>query len=130
MLDTVRSSLLFGTALSVCLPERLNLKEINDCHAKSVWWSSWLLGDCLTGSSDNLSLGLRLSDTGKTAEEKLGSVDNGEVDTQVLVKGFLDLLALVQAHQTLVNQDSYPNFSTNAITSGRASFTHHGIGLQ
>jgi hypothetical protein len=51
-----------------------------------------------TSSTDDLALLLRLVNALEAAKEELGTVDDGQVDTEVLVEGLLDLLALVEAH--------------------------------
>lgn len=50
------------------------------------------------GLSNDLALLLRLPDALEAAKEKLGAINHREVDSEMLLKSFLDLLALVETH--------------------------------
>lgn len=52
------------------------------------------------GLSNDLALLLRLPDALEATEEKLGAIDHRKVDSEMLLKSFLDLLALVETHQS------------------------------
>lgn len=68
----------------------------------------------LTGASNNLALLLRLSDTLEAAEKQVGPVDDSQVDAKVLLQRLLDLLAFIQAHDAIINEDSMKSI-TNCL---------------
>lgn len=55
-------------------------------------------------AADELALLLGIVETLEALEEVLGGVDDGQVDAQVLLEVALDLLALVQAHDAVVDE--------------------------
>ena len=55
-------------------------------------------------AADELALLLRVVQALETLEEVLGGVDDGQVDAQVLLEVALDLLALVEAHDAVVDE--------------------------
>jgi hypothetical protein len=69
-----------------------------------------------TSRADNLALLFRFGNTLETAEEQVARVDNGEVNAEVLPERFLDLLALVEAHAPVVDENGL-----EAVANG---FTH------
>lgn len=52
------------------------------------------------GLSNDLALLLRLPDALEATKEKLGAINHRKVDSEMLLQSFLDLLALVKAHQS------------------------------
>ena len=56
--------------------------------------------------TNELPLLLRLSDALETLEKPLRPVNNREVNVEMLLEHLLDLLALVETHDTVVNEDS------------------------
>lgn len=71
-----------------------------------------------TRRSDNLPLLFGIGDTFETAQEELASVDNCEVDTKVLCQLLLNLIALIETHASIVDEDGL-----EAVPDG---FAHQG----
>ena len=66
----------------------------------------FLLEDLDESVADDFALLLRVvGDALEAAEEEIGGVDDGQIDTQALLERLLDLLGLVQAQHTVVDHD-------------------------
>ncbi len=61
-----------------------------------------------TGSSDNLALLLRLGHTLETAQKQFSSVNNRQVNAEMLLKSLLDLLAFIETHHPCGGVCQYP----------------------
>jgi hypothetical protein len=83
-------------------PKSFLLEEIDDCIYVRGFQAlaEEERGSKHTGGSDDLALLLGLVDTLEAAKEQLSSVDDSQVDAEMLVKGLLDLFALVQTHDS------------------------------
>ena len=57
------------------------------------------------GVADKLPLLFGVRDALEALHEALRRVNDGEVDAEVLAEGLLDLLALVEAHEAMVDED-------------------------
>lgn len=60
----------------------------------------WIRGGKRTGFSDNLALFLRLSYTLEAGQKQFSSVNNRQVNTEVLPESLLDLLTFVEPHHS------------------------------
>lgn len=85
----------------------LLLEQVDDCflsipHSTTQKKDEWEYGH--TGRANDLALLLGLKDTGKATQEQVRGIHNRQVDAQVLAQRRLDLLALVEAHQAVVDQ--------------------------
>src|SRR5881398_2166228 len=67
--------------------------------------ASLLLKDIDELSTNELALLLGVVDTLQASQEFLGSIDNGKVDTELLLENILHDSALIQAHAAVVDQD-------------------------
>lgn len=67
--------------------------------------AGFLLEDIDELATNELALLLGVVDTLQASQEFLGSINNGKVDTELLLENVLDDSALVQAHAAVVDQD-------------------------
>lgn len=87
------------------LEEPLDLSGVGSVLG-SLFDSDGLLLEKVNESVTNhSSLSLGLGETLETAEEKILSLENGQVDAEMLLKCLLHLLALVEAHDTVVDKN-------------------------
>jgi 3-deoxy-D-manno-octulosonate 8-phosphate phosphatase KdsC-like HAD superfamily phosphatase len=88
------------------LKEPLNLSTLSSSILELLVQTLGLLLEHLNeGVSDDLALLLGIGDALELAEEELGSVDDGEVDAEVLAEHLVDLLGLVETEDSIVDHD-------------------------
>lgn len=81
-----------------------------------------LLENLNKGVTDELALGLWIIvDALKTSEEAVASINNSKVDAKVALKSLLDLRALIQAHDTVINEDSVEAISDGSLHEGSSN---------
>lgn len=62
-------------------------------------------------SSNELALLLGVVNTLETSKELIASIDDSQVDTELRLKNFLDLLALIQPHAAIIHKDGVESIS-------------------
>jgi hypothetical protein len=81
--------------------------------------------EALTSRSNDLPLLLGVGNTRKATQEKVGSLDNCEIDAKVLSESLLDLLALIQTHASIVNENGLEAVSNGLTHEGRSNSAVH-----
>lgn len=87
------------------LGEILNLASIGCVLSCLLDLDGLFLEQVDKGATNDLPLRLGLSDTLEAVEEKLRSINDGQVNTEMFLKHVLDFLALVEAHHAVVDED-------------------------
>ena len=92
--------------------------------SSSLNLGSFSLEDLDKGVSDDFSLSLWVLDSLQLVQEKVGSIDNGQVDSELSGKHFVNLFALVLSQNTIVNHDGVESGVRNNVTRQYAQLTY------
>jgi hypothetical protein len=79
----------------------------------------------LTGRSNDLPLLLGVRNTRKTTQEKVGSIDNCEINAEVLSESLLDLLTLIETHTSVINENGLEAVSNGLTHKGSSNSAVH-----
>lgn len=107
-------------------PDSLLLKQIDDFDVVSnlsLTHSRQL--EVRTSGTNDLPLLFGISNTLKTAQEELASLNNCEVNAKVVSERLLDLLALIETHTTSVNEDGMEAVPDGLTHESRANSAVH-----
>lgn len=88
------------------MQEKLDFAGVRGILGRLLNPNCFLLEQIDKEIANKLSLLLRLSDALETIEESLRPINNREVDVEVLLEHLLHLLALVETHYAIVDEDS------------------------
>lgn len=82
-------------------------EELNLPGALGLDLPGLVLEDVDELATNELALLLGVVDALKTSQKLLAGINNGKIDTELLLQNLLDQLALVQAHTAIVDQYSF-----------------------
>ncbi len=101
------------------LEEELNLSSLWRVGSSLLNLESLSLENLNEGVSDELSLGLWvIVDALQASEETVSGIDDSQVDTKVSLESLLDLGALVQAHDTVVDENRVEAVANGSLHEG------------